>query len=419
VTADAAHAGQPGSGAQAVVDQLAEQISRPVVLDDGALRLLAYSRQDASVDAARTRTIMLRATDPDTARAVLSVGIATARGPLRTPAVPELGMDERVCVPVRASGRTIGYLWVIDAEDDLGQPEVNAMARAAQHLRFVLGPSSSDVLGDVLTRGEALRAALDAPELAAEIVPAGATATALVVDGVEVSGSVAAHDDDLMIVQSRLAAARGGTWWAFCLDGTRLIALAVTKAGDPAPDQLADQVWQALAELRTPSTRIGVARCSNANVSDGALRASRALWVADVVGSASRTVHWEELGAWRLLAESLSQSGTAERLAADLPAGMQRLVVSDCGDDLLPTLRAYLGHGGDVRVCASALHVHRSTLYYRLQRLSEVLGCDLRDGLVRFELMLGLCVLDARRQQLSTTTFPSPAPALRSGSAAS
>jgi hypothetical protein len=36
------------------------------------------------------------------------------------------------------------------------------------------------------------------------------------------------------------------------------------------------------------------------------------------------------------------------------------------------------------------LHLHRSTLYYRLDKITEVVGGDLRDGEARFELMLSL-----------------------------
>jgi DNA-binding PucR family transcriptional regulator len=36
------------------------------------------------------------------------------------------------------------------------------------------------------------------------------------------------------------------------------------------------------------------------------------------------------------------------------------------------------------------LHLHRSTLYYRLERITEAVGGDLRDGEARFELMLSI-----------------------------
>ncbi|HEY2191530.1 MAG TPA: helix-turn-helix domain-containing protein, partial [Actinomycetospora sp.] len=45
--------------------------------------------------------------------------------------------------------------------------------------------------------------------------------------------------------------------------------------------------------------------------------------------------------------------------------------------DLVRTLGAYLDHGGNYDDTAAALHIHRSTLRYRLQRIRELSGHDL------------------------------------------
>jgi DNA-binding PucR family transcriptional regulator len=66
-------------------------------------------------------------------------------------------------------------------------------------------------------------------------------------------------------------------------------------------------------------------------------------------------------------------------------------------DDLIHTLDAYLTHGGDARKTAESLHLHRSTLYYRLEKITEAIGGDLRDGEVRFELMLGIRLANMAR----------------------
>ncbi|MEI2776987.1 MAG: helix-turn-helix domain-containing protein [Tetrasphaera sp.] len=57
---------------------------------------------------------------------------------------------------------------------------------------------------------------------------------------------------------------------------------------------------------------------------------------------------------------------------------------------LIETLSAYLDCGGDAARTAQALHLHRSTLYYRLGRIEEIAGADLRDGTQRLCLHQGL-----------------------------
>jgi DNA-binding PucR family transcriptional regulator len=59
-------------------------------------------------------------------------------------------------------------------------------------------------------------------------------------------------------------------------------------------------------------------------------------------------------------------------------------------DDLIHTLDVYLANGGDARRTARELHLHRSTLYYRLDKITEAIGGDLSDGETRFELMLSI-----------------------------
>ncbi|WP_309110984.1 helix-turn-helix domain-containing protein [Saccharothrix sp.] len=86
-----------------------------------------------------------------------------------------------------------------------------------------------------------------------------------------------------------------------------------------------------------------------------------------------RVVRWSELGAYRLLL-----GGSAEEVLAGL------------SPTLLSTLEVYLDSGCDARATAEALHLHRTSLYYRLGRIAEVTGRDPADGRARLELHLAL-----------------------------
>ena len=59
-------------------------------------------------------------------------------------------------------------------------------------------------------------------------------------------------------------------------------------------------------------------------------------------------------------------------------------------DDLVGTLEVFLDLGCNARRTADALKLHRTTLYYRLRKIEEVLGIDLEDGSDRLALHLGL-----------------------------
>ncbi|CAL9480026.1 hypothetical protein SUDANB95_02998 [Actinosynnema sp. ALI-1.44] len=96
-----------------------------------------------------------------------------------------------------------------------------------------------------------------------------------------------------------------------------------------------------------------------------------------------RVVRWSELGAYRLLL-----------------GGSAREVLAGLSPTLLATLEAYLDSGCDARATAAALHLHRTSLYYRLGRIAELTGRDPADGRARLELHLALKMVRlARRRQ--------------------
>ncbi|NUT93273.1 MAG: helix-turn-helix domain-containing protein [Saccharothrix sp.] len=98
--------------------------------------------------------------------------------------------------------------------------------------------------------------------------------------------------------------------------------------------------------------------------------------------SLPRVAHWSDLGAYRLL-------------LGDPADG----VLAGLSPTLLSTLEAYLDSGCDARATAEALHLHRTSLYYRLGRIAELTGRDPADGRARLELHLALKLARLARRQ--------------------
>lgn len=117
-----------------------------------------------------------------------------------------------------------------------------------------------------------------------------------------------------------------------------------------------------------------------------ARRALRANWLAPDAHPV--VTEWESCGLDGLLALLPLETITAD----DLPSAVRHLLSCDLGPDLHRTIDAYLATGGDAAMTATELRIHRSTLYYRLDRLREVHGVDLTHGPTRIDLQLGLRV---------------------------
>jgi len=60
--------------------------------------------------------------------------------------------------------------------------------------------------------------------------------------------------------------------------------------------------------------------------------------------------------------------------------------------DLIKTLEAYFNNLGNLRATSEALHVHRNTLLYRLERIKEISGMDLDNAEEHFALWLAVRV---------------------------
>lgn len=106
-------------------------------------------------------------------------------------------------------------------------------------------------------------------------------------------------------------------------------------------------------------------------------------------------IAYADLGVDRLLALD-GNADEVERLISDWLGDL--LCYDDRqGTDLVPTLAAYLDHGGKYDETARTLSIHRNTLRYRLGRITELSGHDLADVETRLNLHLAARAWRLRR----------------------
>jgi hypothetical protein len=121
-----------------------------------------------------------------------------------------------------------------------------------------------------------------------------------------------------------------------------------------------------------------------------AARRARATVRAVAAGARPDPVSWDALGAWRLVVDA-----PATLTPADVHPGAEALL-GEGRRDLRTTARTVLDKVGDMTTAAQELHVHRTTLYYRLDRIRELTGVDLRHGPGRTDLQLAMWLADYR-----------------------
>ncbi|WP_075300794.1 MULTISPECIES: helix-turn-helix domain-containing protein [unclassified Pseudonocardia] len=382
----------PGADLQTLVDDLADELGRSVVVNDPMVRMLCTSRHFGDEDAVRVRAVLQRDAGPEVGAHVLGQGVARWGGPGFVRGGEELGMHDRWCVPLREDGVLLGLLMVIDAGRTLAAAErarIDEVARTAAALlhrdRTGAGDRERERLllrlvgPDPLDRAAAVRESGTTGPGAAAVVEVGA---ALPAPEVEVAlrataGSPGRRPD------RTLAAVDDGR--------------AVLVASRPDVDVLAADAERIVLSVEHLLGRTGVAVAGIGPVVPSpellwrsAGRAAAAARGARLVPGLGPVARWDGLGPYA----PLLQLPPAELDADLVPAPLVALRADPRAARLVETLRAYLDHGGSIPRTAQALHLHRTSLYYRLDQIRAVTGLDLDDGRDRLLLHLGLLVAD-------------------------
>jgi DNA-binding PucR family transcriptional regulator len=125
----------------------------------------------------------------------------------------------------------------------------------------------------------------------------------------------------------------------------------------------------------------GDARPSLSQAAASYAEALHASVVASRVPAFAPVATWSSLGVYRMLASVPAEA---------IHPGVTALLASTEHAPLLETLETYLDSAGSAVETSKALRLHRTSLYYRLQRVESLTGTDLKNGSDRLMLHLSL-----------------------------
>lgn len=320
---------------QAAVDRLASALDLPVLIEDLRFQPLWWSAQ-GTVDGTRMRTILQRAVEPIAAAMVVTWGLAKADGPVRTPAAPEAEMLARWCVPLRQEGHLYGYLWVVDGDDVVTENQLADIVACSERATAHLARLRTDEDEHHRRRHHLLDRLQHGPNTAL-------TQELMALENLATGTTVVVH-----------APAAPGGW--------QLRGAMSAHINPPTGHVATSGVPVALDDLH--------------------LAVRRAQVVGQVLRAGARLSQrsWAALGSWHLIAAAPEDLAVSDlHPGAEVLLGLPR-------QELAETARTVLDHGGDVARAAGELHIHRTTLYYRLDRIEALTGVNVRDGQARDDL---------------------------------
>lgn len=391
------------SDLQVLVDQLSARVGAGALLEDREQRPVAYSRQVGPIDAVRRDSILHRQTSPELMSWFRGFGILGARRPLRIPACPELGILARVCVPVWYRGRLFGFLWLIDPDGAIGEDELAEVEQAAANTALILYKEHLaerlvvQSLAHLLSPSEELREAAASQLVDQSLVREGEPVAVVVTQPVQPAElTVALVEEALLDVGWEVPS--GTVLRLACSDhGALLVRLRNTE-----DDSRAFAVARSAREMltrRLSGHQNG--HCNGARprviatIGDPQQELRRAVVsyrqarlatkVAGAIPAIGDVVRWKDLGVFR----ALVQLPNREALESSLDPRVATLLSSG-DDDVVLTLETYLDLAGDAKATAARLHLHRGTLYYRLDKAERLAGIDVRNGYDRLAVHLGL-----------------------------
>ncbi|MEV5646798.1 helix-turn-helix domain-containing protein [Nocardia sp. NPDC052254] len=376
------------------VQDLADRLGSPLVALDLDLNVAAYSMHDTDARWARLARLLAGTGSLLTDAAVKEYGLRTATAPVRIPGEADVGV--RVVMPLRHDKRLLGYLCFVD-----DHPDGDTSAQAAAS--WALAAASAEI-GMLL--------ALKLSEQRHSADHARSLLSSLFGD----SALDSRHAADLLLQEG-------------LIENVDHYSVLVFRAPEPSPKPVTRLAVEATLEFTARATTVKIIgavlgvegvvlfpRPVNHERLERALVPVGATTVIAGVGGLKRSlneavnsyreaqlacraalldptrygqrVFWEELGLDRLLLQLPLDHLTTD----DFPPGIQRLLAAPNGRELAATLESYLDNGGEVARTARSLNIHRSTLYYRLDRIREVTGSDIADGGTRLDLHAGLRV---------------------------
>ncbi|MEX2504089.1 MAG: PucR family transcriptional regulator ligand-binding domain-containing protein [Egicoccus sp.] len=315
-----------------------------------------------------------------------------------------------VAVPIVAGPRQHGRVVALRCDgtrpDDLLALESAATVAALaltqrMELRAVESKYQSDLVHDLLRGVEAPEDLLERAVAFGWRLDRRLIAIVLRLDGRPADEPTAARPRPSLAASVRAAVVERDPYAAVVDFSAEVVVL--TAAFEP-PDDGSSTDGRPAARTFVDDLRRRAVRATGVKVSGGLSRpaegvhevarayeqASRAVTLGREISGEGTVTHFDDLGAFRLLAlvEDRHElqafaTETLGELAEDTPVAA----------DLRQTLQALIDSGGNVAEAARRLHFHYNTLRYRIEKLESILGPFTTDARCRLDVQLALLIL--------------------------
>jgi purine catabolism regulator len=405
------------AGIQVMVERLMLALQKPVVLEDetGHVIQLAIPGEagwatppllEQAIQAQPARSLFVKAgkPQPGTTRHAGLHPLAEQQE------LPTLGKI-RLVTPVLLGSEVVGYCSVIEEVRRLDTLDHLALEQVVPLLALELGRVRELAAVELRLQGDALDEVLEGNEGDQAQVLLRARQLGYDLERAFVVAVAVLPEEDAAPGKSEPGALGSAKRWARQLSNeaerlfpgvilrgraTEVVLLLPVEGGGTGalPPRMKERLGEFLARLDPQCVeaglRIGISRpASNASELGARFREARqAVTIGRRLFSQHPLTFFGSLGFYRLLFHLYG----LEDVRAFYEETLGPLIAYDRRTDseLVQTLEMYFACNGNLSQAAQQLHLHRNSLLYRLERISEVLHADLDDAEIRLSLQVAL-----------------------------
>ncbi len=396
----------PRGDLTSLADTLADLLGGPVIIEDDRFHVLSYSSFTGEVDRGRDIAILGRQVPTEWFNHLERVGalntlltsddvVDLSDGPWRA--------RRRILTAVHANGHLIGILWVAEGARPLPDDVADRMREATRIAAPRLLQYRESLFAERSERARLLQAVLHGGTISLplqeelDLVPAASH----VVLGLRMTANASPNSPRYRrLVDAAALHCRAYHWRAATtsVGGTTYCLIAVSSRQRlEHVRQLADSLVRTLSRIVDSPLHIAI--------SDPAPRLSTVAELRSQVDDVLGLLHGSAANRGRAMAYADAVAGlvldqavaAAEQTSGHRFTKLDKLRAYDRrhGSDYTITLAAYLNAFGDVNATATSLGIHRTTLRYRLRRITELALIDIDDPSERL-----LCALLLRERSV-------------------
>ncbi|MCL6604041.1 MAG: helix-turn-helix domain-containing protein [Paenibacillus sp.] len=387
---------------ESLADTISEALQSQVTIEDSNHHVIGYSSHHTESDPARISTIIGKHVPNHVIIGLRKKGVMqqleNTTQAIRIPAVMEVGLGPRLAICIKNHKEILGYIWVVDAGNlEAGHAESIVEKAASIAGRYLLKQrgwkmkqekTQEDFFWKLLTSHYDSESAIKQEAEAWTILLPSSYYIAVF------ESNKVIDDHFVLRFRQAMTSYNGVRPLLLTVEHNRLIVLYSMIYPVGGTDALSSFLCKFVEGIAKSEGCRMLAGCSldYGEYTSVALAYREAVSILEIRKllpfHARDLLLYEDTGFWAYFPAIMDHKGSRTRRSPLLHLLKEH--DREHKSDFLKTVAVYLSLDGNLKESASFLHIHTNTLMYRLNRIAEITGKNLKDTDYRISIYLDL-----------------------------